>query len=65
MQPVSMGELGVIAYYLKLEPMVDKSSNRNNGIRKEKERERIKQPLFQFRYDGYNGKFIRELKENA
>jgi hypothetical protein len=33
--------------------------------KREKERERIKQPLFQFRYEGKTGKFIREIKDNA
>lgn len=42
---ISMGELGAIGYYLKLESASEKT-NRNMGMRKEKERERIKQPLF-------------------
>ena len=64
MNSITMGELGEIGWYLKLESISDK--NRYNGaMRKEKERERIRQPLFQFRYDGKSGKFIREMKENS
>lgn len=56
-----MGELGEIGWYLKLEAVADKSKNLN---KKDKDKERIKQPLFQFRYNPHNGKFIRELKES-
>jgi hypothetical protein len=48
MNTISMGELGEIGWYLRLE-MNDKN---RNMARKDKERERIRQPLFQFRYDG-------------
>lgn len=61
---IQMGELGVIGHYLKLEAAQEKNG-RHPGQRKEKERERIKQPLFQFRYDGKSGKFIREIKDSA
>lgn len=62
MNTITMGELGEIGWYLKLEAVQDK----NNRVQlKERERERIKQPLFQFRYEGKTGKFIREIKENA
>jgi hypothetical protein len=43
---IQMGELGVIGYYLKLEAANEKGSRNPGGQRKEKERERIKQPLF-------------------
>jgi hypothetical protein len=62
---IQMGELGVIGYYLKLEHLSEKGTRNPGGQRKEKERERIKQPLFQFRYDGKNGKFIREIKDSS
>ena len=64
MNSILMGELGEIGWYLRLESQSDKSRY-NGGPRKEKERERIRQPLFQFRYEGKSGKFIRELKESA
>lgn len=58
-----MGELGEIGWYLKLDPSNDKKALTSPN-KKEKEKERIRQPLFQFRYDPYDGKFIREIKEN-
>lgn len=57
-----MGDLGEIGWYLKLENNVNNKSIQNQ--RKDKEKERIRQPLFQFRYDGQSGRFIRELKES-
>ena len=63
MNTITMGELGEIGWYLKLEAVQDK--NRGSEQRKERERERIKQPLFQFRYEGKTRKFIREIKDNA
>ena len=57
-----MGEMGEIGWYLKLENTATNKVNQN--LRKDKEKERIKQPLFQFRFDGYTGKFVRELKES-
>lgn len=60
MSSISMGELQDIGWYLKLEQMPDKKGD----DRRVREKERVKQPLFQFRYDGINGKYIRELKES-
>lgn len=39
-----MGELGEIGWYLKLENLMANKANSN--LRKEKEKERIRQPLF-------------------
>ncbi len=44
MNTISMGELGEIGWYLKLEAVQDK--NRFNQQKRDKEREKIKQPLF-------------------
>jgi hypothetical protein len=65
MNPICMGELGEIGWYLKLELISDKARYLATSQRKDKERERIKQPLFQFRYEGKTGKFVREIKEHA
>lgn len=67
MNPINMGELGEIGWYLKLELMQDKSRFGGGApqLRKDKERERIRQPLFQFRYEGKTGKYVREIKEHA
>lgn len=58
-----MGDLGEIGWYLKLENQ-NANTKGNSGFRKDKEKERVRQPLFQFRYDAFSGKFIRELKES-
>ncbi len=63
MNTICMGELGEIGWYLKLELAQEKT--RQGQQRKDREKERIRQPLFQFRYEGKTGKFIREIKENA
>jgi hypothetical protein len=65
MNPINMGELGEIGWYLKLELMQDKSRFGGNVSSQRKDKERIKQPLFQFRYDGKTGKYVREIKEHA
>lgn len=62
MNTISMGELGEIGWYLKLEAAQDKT--RFNQQKRDKEREKIKQPLFQFRYEHKTGKYIRELKDS-
>lgn len=31
---------------------------------KNQQRDRVRQPLFQFRFDGDSGRFVRELKES-
>ena len=56
-----MGDLGEIGWYAKLEPVSDKAKTNQ---RKDKDKERIKQPLFQFRYDANSGKYVREIKDN-
>ena len=58
-----MGELGEVGWYLKLENVQDRVRMVGNTNKKDKDKERIKQPLFQFRYDPVLGKFIRELRE--
>ncbi len=63
MNTISMGELGEIGWYLKLEQVQDKNRF-GNQQKRDKEREKVRQPLFQFRYDGKSGKYIRELKES-
>jgi hypothetical protein len=46
MSTISMGELGEIGWYLKLELLQDKSRINNMQQRREEKRERIRQPLF-------------------
>lgn len=56
-----MGDFGEIGWYLKLESV--NTHKISIGGKREKQKERIRQPLFQFRYDPTTGTFIRELKE--
>lgn len=58
-----MGELGEIGWYLKLESLTG-SKITGIGVRKERQKDKLKQPLFQFRYEPQNGRFIRELRDN-
>ena len=58
-----MSDLGEIGWYLKLEN-IDAQKQIMNQKQGGKEKERLRQPLFQFRFNPFNGKFIREIKEN-
>ena len=69
-----MGELGEIGYYLRIDAIQpDKKIEQAIGstsmtMRKDfkainTNKEKIKQPLFQFRFDSECGRFVRELKE--
>ena len=73
-----MGDLGEIGYYLRIdgstqqEKRIDSVFGISTSINARKEtkginanKEKIKQPLFQFRYDYESGRFVRELKENV
>ena len=55
-----MGDMGEIGWYVKLETL-----NQAKHSKKNKEKDKIKQPLFQFRFEERSGKFIREIKEKS
>jgi hypothetical protein len=59
-----MGDLGEVGWYLKLESVQERQRVGNNANKKDKDKERIRQPLFQFRYDSVLGKFIREIRDS-
>lgn len=56
---ITMGGIGHIGYYVKLEA-IEPTQRQNKKILKEK----IKVPLFQFRYDLDEGRYIREIKDS-
>lgn len=58
-----MAAMGEIGQYVKLETIMEKQKKAYGGVVK-KEKEKLRQPLFQFRYDSEKGRFIREVKEN-
>ena len=62
LNPIVMGELGEIGWYIKLEEINDKNSMKKNMTKHQSNKIKIKQPLFQFRYEAVEGKFIREIR---
>jgi len=60
LNPITFMEFGEVGYYLKLEHLQDKKQAMTT--RKENHRDKVKQPLFQFRFDIEQGKFVRELR---
>ena len=54
-----MGSIGEIGFSLKLENFENK-----NKMDKRSKGEKVKQPLFQFRYDVEQGRYVREIKDN-
>lgn len=59
---VTMGEYGEIGYYIKVSNSDEQSGNDRMRIKKEVKKEQ-RQPLFQFRYNERNGKFVREIRD--
>lgn len=57
---ICMGELGEIGWYVKLETIAGKQT-----VKRNRDRDIIKQPLFQFRFEDRTGKFVREIKEKT
>mmetsp|Transcript_29897 Transcript_29897/g.29065 ORF Transcript_29897/g.29065 Transcript_29897/m.29065 type:complete len:405 (+) Transcript_29897:1690-2904(+) len=63
---IVMGDFGEIGWYLKLDQLMDRQKVQNSLMKPSlmsKDREKVKQPLFQFRYDPDQGRFIREVKD--
>ena len=67
---IIMGELGEIGWYLRLDTVPDKplemKSSSMSPINKIDKlmKERVMQPLFQFRFDSVTGRFVREMRES-
>jgi len=57
LSPILMGVFGEIGYSIRLDLL------KIGDGQEKKRRESVRQPLFQFRFDIYEGKFVRELKD--
>jgi hypothetical protein len=57
LNPILMGVFGEIGYSIRLDLL------KIGDGQEKKRRESVRQPLFQFRFDIYEGKFVRELKD--
>ncbi len=64
MNSITFQEHGEVGYYLQLEPIADIKKMNTVAVNLKKENERMKQPLFQFRYETTTGKFVREIKDS-
>ena len=60
MQPLVMGSIGEIGYYVRIDSI---KADVRNLI--ENRKQTVKQPLFQFRVDFLSGRFIREIREGT
>ena len=60
LQPIAMGELGEIGYYVKLEKTGPKKSMM---MKRQKDRKSSNNPLFFFRFDEKQNKFYREISD--
>lgn len=74
-----MGDLGEIGWYLRIDYLSEQSLKRQpdsiplspipispykRELKPTYSRDKMKQPLFQFRFDNDTGRFVRELREN-
>ena len=60
--PIVMGSLGEIGHYIRLDALRSEMLGANQK-REERGNHSMKSPLFQFRFDYYSGRFIREVKD--
>ena len=60
---VTMGEYGEVGYFVRVQPLEEQGADRLR-VKKDVKKE-LRQPLFQFRYNERNGKFVREIRDSA
>lgn len=59
--PLIMGDFGEIGAYIRLDVFRDQETKTSKPSNRK--RDAVKQPYFQFGFDIYTGKFIREMRD--